>query len=166
MRVSPLKVHHVLLISFALGLAACARTVGFGGVGEARQNPVIQADLNANGEVACQEWASWVETAYPRYDADRDGSFSELEYNQFISSTGLFAGMPLGSVDTNGDRIYTRTELATFGRQAFDRLDRNDDCNLSGNELVLRSRPRRTYSGGGGLARSRGGSIGGSYTTN
>lgn len=130
----------VLLLGCAgLLLAACAS--------DAKQvrSAVVQADLNADAKVTCDEWTTWLTTNYPRYDADQSGALSEREYNQFISSTKLFGRVPLSNIDADGDRQFTLPEIATFSERAFKSFDEDGDCALSGDELLITvetSKPR------------------------
>ena len=112
-------------------LAACASNQ------KQVKSAVVQADLNADAKVTCAEWNTWLNTNYPRYDADQSGALSEREYNQFISSTKLFGRVPLSNIDADGDRQFTLPEVATFSERAFKSFDEDGDCALAGDELLI-----------------------------
>ena len=121
----------LLVGSVGLLLAACVSNV------KQVTSAVVQADLNADAKVTCTEWTTWLNTNYPRYDADKSGALSEREYNQFITSTKLFARVPLSNIDADGDQQFTLPELTTFSQSAFKSFDEDGDCTLAGDELKI-----------------------------
>ena len=150
-REAPDRCRRLLAASSVLVIASCAT---------AELEPqttagAFKADANADRQVTCHEWRSWLETSFSANDADGNGVWNDAEYSQFVTKAGMFRSVPLSTVDANADGQYTREELNAFGSGAFNARDVNGDCVLSDSELDFPElRQAETRPGPGGPVRT------------
>lgn len=94
-------------------------------------------DLDKNGSVGCDEWASYVQTEFRQADVNGDGALDSEEWLKLARSDRLFDTANLSYYDANGDGKVTLDEMTGKQNVAFKLLDRNGDCQIDRTESVV-----------------------------
>jgi Ca2+-binding EF-hand superfamily protein len=121
-----------------------------GGPGmEGGQMPLQRADVDGDGEISFDEFASSMSNGIGGADLNHDGKITTEEIVKNIVETRVrpMAENMVRRFDANGDGALTMKEIDQRQKQMFARLDRNGNGKIEASEM-----PRR---GQGGPGRQR-----------
>ncbi len=94
-------------------------------------------DLNKDGTVTCDEWKSYTGDLVQGADANNDQVLNKEEYASLARTDRLFDVATLSYFDSNKDGQLTHQEITGKPNPAFVRLDRDKDCTIGRNEIVV-----------------------------
>jgi len=148
-----LKVLPLVLGAVAvLGVSACApRRGNFDGppperMAEIRaeaQKQIAERDLNGDGILTCADTDIKRAELFQMVDEDGSKDLDAREYNALRWHDKLYVLLELPNDDKDGDGVVTLAELQARSDPFFNRVDVNQDCQVTPEELGLGFRPRR-----------------------
>ena len=106
-------------------------------------------DQNKDGTVTCEEWKSYAGELFQNADGDGDKTLNKDEYAKISKTDRLFEVADHSYFDGNNDGRVTLPELADKPNPAFTKLDRDKDCKIGRNEVVIVRGQDPTPKGGG-----------------
>jgi hypothetical protein len=86
-------------------------------------NPVFKSfDADANGTVTAEEAKNGAGTLHAKFDADKNGSLSDIEFQSLFSEvTKSFSARPFSMLDADGNKEISAEEMA-FPAQMMARM--------------------------------------------
>lgn len=104
-------------------------------------------DLNKDNTVTCSEWKQYTTQYFQEADANRDGVLTADEFRTISAQDKLFETADLSYFDQNHDGKLTLAEFTESPNPAFQRLDRNHDCQIVSEEFArqffVKAEPQR-----------------------
>lgn len=139
------------MLGAALLMAGCASTNSpLSGASETELLFVSAAqtwDLDKDNTVTCSEWKRYTGEFFQGADANRDGFLTPEEFRTITAQDKLFETADLRYFDQSGDGKLTLAEFTERPNPAFQRLDRNKDCQIASDEFarqfVVQAEPQR-----------------------
>lgn len=102
------------------------------------QADIAAADANGDGTVSRKEFLDHRGARFDELDVDDDGALSKDEFVAVLEGTPMqrFQGIAFKKADSDGDNGISQEEWDNMPARGFDRMDRNGDGKVDGNELA------------------------------
>ena len=99
---------------------------------------IAAADANGDGTVSRKEFLEHRSARFDKLDIDDDGVLSKDEFAVALEGTPMarFQSVAFRRANSDGDSGISREEWDEMPARGFDRMDRNGDGNVDGDELA------------------------------
>lgn len=131
-----------LVTSVLIGPALILAAPGHAQSRDQMQQLLARADANGDGDITRAEFDRVRTDMFVRLDRNDDGNVDSKDRPRMFGDRFDQAYRMLSSLDTNGDRRVSRSELANGEAPAFVAGDTNGDAVLSRTEIAMLSPPR------------------------
>lgn len=94
-------------------------------------------DQNRDRVVTCEEWRAAAAAMFTSANKSGSGALSEEEFVTLAKTDRIFLTASTKYYDANGDKKVDRKEFVDRPNAAFTYADKNNDCRLTEDEMVI-----------------------------